>query len=213
MKQKDLSGIRFGRLLAVSRVGTTTYGKPIWLCKCDCGKSVEVVSANLRSGNSQSCGCLKSALTADRKFIHGRNGGDPTYGTWVAMKARCLRERSSAFHKYGAKGVAICERWMFFVNFLEDMGERPDGMTIDRIDGSGNYEPGNCRWATPAQQRANQKTPSNAVRVFAFGCQLILSDAAKQAGLPCRLVYRRIFELGWTADNALTEPTTGRLAA
>lgn len=157
-------GDRFGRLTVASEHGRTKYGGVLWLCRCDCGKERVAESHNLRRASIRSCGCLqiesavanqRSAAKANR--THGYSNRSPTYRSWEAMKYRCLRPSSSTYYKYGARGVRVCDRWMSFENFLADMGERPNGHSIDRIDPLGNYEPSNCRWATPKQQASNKR--------------------------------------------------------
>jgi hypothetical protein len=118
------------------------------------------MGGNLRSGDVRSCGCLQREIIARRNRTHGhsvRGAETPTYRSWKAMHTRCTNPNPSTWAHYGGRGIEICERWRSFESFLEDMGERPEGTSIDRIDVDGNYEPGNCRWATPTEQRANRR--------------------------------------------------------
>ena len=153
-------GLRFGRLVVTAPAGRTKHGKPTWLCRCDCGSDHVVVGANLRSGNSQSCGCLQREEAGARALTHGHAAGvgvSPTYQTWTGMIQRCTNPERKHWERYGGRGISVCTEWAAsFESFLADMGERPEGTSIDRIDGNGNYEPGNCRWATPAEQEANK---------------------------------------------------------
>ncbi len=131
-------------------------GNDYWTCVCECGASAVVPGYNLRVRRTRSCGCLQRERARAAKITHGlRHSG--TYESWVGMRARCGRANHRDYYLYGARGVTVCERWLeSFQNFLTDMGERPAGMSIDRIENDGNYEPGNCRWATPKQQAANR---------------------------------------------------------
>lgn len=155
-----LDGHRYGRLTVVRRVGRRGHSTT-WLCRCDCGKEKIVASSNLRSGNTFSCGCLRLERTIEAHRTHGKTGS-PEYVNWSAMKYRCLCETSQDYHAYGGSGIGISERWLGndgFENFLADMGPRPTKLhSLDRFpDRCGNYEPGNCRWATPTEQRHNQE--------------------------------------------------------
>lgn len=142
----------------------------------------------------------------ERSFRHGHTAGrceTPEYKSWVAMKARCLNVNNHKYPAYGGRGIIICARWLDFVNFLADMGKRPRKTTLDRINSNGNYEPGNCRWATPLQQGQN----TNRVRNITWGEQcLCLAEWARQSGLKeATLRYRLKF--GWTFQKAISVPT------
>jgi hypothetical protein len=159
----NLAGQVFGRLTAVEHVGSSG-GYRLWKCVCACGGEKVVSNNHLRMRNTLSCGCLNTEKTAqrarDRNFRHGHNAmaePSPTYVTWSSMLQRCRYSRHKSFKDYGGRGISVCDRWFTFSNFLNDMGERPAGRTLDRINPSGNYEPSNCRWATPSEQANNKR--------------------------------------------------------
>lgn len=153
----DLSNQRFGTWTALKYAGLHDK-KTWWLCKCDCGVEREVVAQTLRNGLSQSCGCQKGEKIRKARTIHGRSTGPytRTYGIWHGMRGRCRPGNKNSKKYYHDKGVRVCERWDSFLNFLGDMGEAPDGLTIDRINGNGIYEKSNCRWTTWAVQVNNR---------------------------------------------------------
>jgi hypothetical protein len=151
----ELTGTRFGRLVAVE-IADRQNGHVMWRCKCDCGE-VKVASANnLRRGLIKSCGCYRQEVGGNKLRTHGASRS-PTYASWRAMIQRCENTSSPSYAAYGAKGVTMAPAWHVFENFLRDMGERPAGKSLDRFPNcAGNYEPGNCRWATAREQRMNQ---------------------------------------------------------
>lgn len=153
MKKKiDLTGKEFGRLVVVFWCGKNKFGHLLWLCKCSCGGKIVTTSSHLLSGDTKSCGCLLKEF----KVTHGMSTSE-TYNTWEKMKGRCNNLNDDRYKDYGGRGIKICKKWHKFEGFLEDMGRRPSGMTIDRVDNDGNYEKKNCIWATPKKQSRNKR--------------------------------------------------------
>lgn len=161
-------GSRYGRLVVVELLlERSRSGQRRYLCVCDCGEQVAVLSDDLKRGRTQSCGCLQRENTSrktsvPRKHGHGSPAAlSPTYQSWRSMKARCFnRGCGKSWSHYGGRGITVCARWLGpygFENFLADMGARPKGTTLDRLDVDGNYEPRNCRWATAVEQRHNRQ--------------------------------------------------------
>ena len=150
---RDITTQRFGRLTARGLV-TIVRRRTIWEFVCDCGAVVEKPSHHVIRGAIASCGCLRAEGNSNRR--HSMTG-TREYRSWGNMLNRCRNPNSEDYSDYGGRGIRVCERWLRFENFYADMGSRPQGTSIDRIDVDGNYEPANCRWATPIEQRWNRR--------------------------------------------------------
>lgn len=183
-------------------------GKIWWKCICDCGEQIETYTLLLRSKKQQSCGCLRketSAKHCEGMTKHGHYKGNkptPEWSAWAALRARCYVKTHKQYKNYGGRGIAVCERWHTFDNFLEDMGKRPDkGYSIDRIDNSKGYEPGNCRWATTTEQNNNMRTNR---RVSYNGEELTLAQWCKKLHISRGLWIAPLQRLG-SHEKALEE--------
>ena len=151
-------GEKFGRLLVVGE-GKRTSKERRMDCLCECGNSCSPQLNHLRSGRTTSCGCVRTERIVRERYQmkHGMDGSK-AYRRWDAMKARCYNPRHQAFKWYGARGIGVCKRWReSFEAFYADVGEAPEGKSIDRVDNDWHYEPGNWRWATPVEQNRNRR--------------------------------------------------------
>jgi len=190
----SILGSRFGKLLTIEFVGKNERGNKLIKCQCDCGNETIATYSHLLSGNRTSCGChhpgqLRHGMTKTR-----------THNIWLEIKRRCYDPKHISYGYCGARGIAVCDRWMEFDNFFSDMGECPKGMSIDRIDNSKGYEPSNCRWATPKQQTENRS-----VQKFyeIDGETMTLPDVAKKYGINYRTLRNRMFRTGMTLEQAV----------
>jgi len=197
----DLTGRQFGKLKVVKRVKNDHKNNAIWLCQCECGKNKIVNGRELRGGDTQSCGCL--FIASITKPIHGhrrRSGESSTYSTYRGMKERCNNPNQSCYKHYGGRGIKVCEKWRKFEGFLQDMGERPPGKTIDRINNDGDYCPENCRWITNEQQQKNtQKT----ILVTINNETLCVKDWCKKFKLEYGTILARIHRLNNSPSEVL----------
>lgn len=181
------------------------YNRNKWLCRCDCGAEKWIYAYVLKSSAAKSCGCLNRESTAKAHTIHG-GYGTSEYKTWKSMKRRCLDEKSNSYKNYGGRGIAICDRWKHsFKNFLSDMGKRPEGTSLDRIDNLGNYEPSNCRWATAIEQANNKR---NNVTFVLNGITDTLANHCRRAQKPYKAMKNRIFSAGMSPEDAFSKPYT-----
>jgi len=193
MKFRDITDVRFGRLTARWPSGRRILST-IWLCSCDCGALVNVALSRLANGETASCGCLRKILATK----HG-HASTPEYHTWADMLQRCLNPKVLGYSRYGGRGITVCDRWLSFKNFLADMGPRPYKLTIERKNNDGNYEPGNCRWATRKEQQNNMRTN---VRLTYQGKTQNLSQWAIELGINRVTLNMRLLK-GWSVEKAL----------
>lgn len=204
----ELTGQRFGRLVVLRRAGSDRHGSALWLCRCDCGKEVVVRGSDLRSGNTQSCGCLNRECAAERcrnRTAHGharRGERSRAHRCWGGMMKRCNNPHDKAYPRYGGRGIKVCERWWDYEKFWKDMGDPPKGYQIDRIDNDGDYEPGNCRWVTRSE---NQRNKRNNHLITFRGKTQCLKAWAEEVGIAAGTIQWRAAR-GWSVERALTEP-------
>lgn len=207
---RDLTGLRFGRLVAIRLDGH--FGRArAWLCRCDCGVELRVRMGCLVTGNTRSCGCYsreRASETAKRvKRVHGMKG-TPEHNIWSSMRARCHDARNPKYARWGGRGIRVCERWQSFEAFLADMGPRPGpGYSLDRIDNNGDYEPGNCRWATAKEQASNTRRNRY---VELSGERMTLSEFLRRYGLGDRSVRVKL-ALGMTAEQIVARVRRPRM--
>jgi hypothetical protein len=203
----DLTGHRYGRLL-VTGPAPKTGANARWYATCDCGARVNVLGPNLRTGSTRSCGCLAMELAKAKPSLTLRHGmtDTPTWRVWSSMLKRCFSKNTQAYKDYGARGITVCDRWRTFENFHADMGDRPDGLTLDRIDMNGDYEPGNCRWATVAEQNRNKRDTK---RITFNGKTLCVAEWARELEVSVATLWRRI-KRGWPMEEVLTKPVDVR---
>lgn len=200
----NLTGKTFNRLTVTGEDTKKKGGKRYWFCQCSCGVSLpkSVASYDLTSGHTKSCGCMQKELARKANTKHGLKQ-HPLYVRWSAMKNRCYNPNDDYYHNYGGRGIRVCDRWRNSIdNFLEDMGEPPEGYTLDRKDNDKDYSPENCRWATNKEQGRNK---SDTVWLEYGGKRVTRIDLAEEHGVdPNRL--RQRLEKGWDLELALTPP-------
>lgn len=205
----NIIGVRFGRLTAIRSAGKTKNRAYAYLFACDCGRTIKALGANARSGTTKSCGCLKTEMLRART-VHGATRNreiTKEYRIWTAMKTRCLNPKNNHYHRYGGRGIRICERWLGktgFANFLADMSGRPSPRhSIDRIDNDGNYEPGNCRWATRVEQARNT---SRTILVTHAGETMPMTEWAKRLQMDTNLLRDRLIVQKMSLAEAVSTP-------
>jgi len=198
----DLTGQRFGRLTVIGEASNKTKGgRPKWRCLCDCGKNTEVESSHLRSGDTQSCGCLSRDMTIARSIMHGKTH-TRLFITWNSMRQRCRDKNCKNYPHYGGRGIKVCDEWdkdfTAFETWALSNGYA-DNLSIDRIDNEGNYEPSNCRWSDRLTQQNN--TRKNHFISISEETHTI-AEWARIKGLKPNTIHWRL-RMGWKPEDAI----------
>lgn len=194
--KRNLAGLRFGLITVVRYLKCHDRSGKIWLCRCNCGKEFLTQSNKLTSGHSRSCGC--------KLIKHGHSSNrTPEYRTWCAMNNRCLNPNNTAYRYYGGRGIKVCRGWQLsYARFLRDMGARPKGKTLDRINNNGNYKPSNCRWANSQQQQSNRRCN----RIIEFnGIKQSVTAWAREKQISPHLLFGRL-DSGFLVDANFFNP-------
>ena len=206
----EVVGLVFGKLTIMGRAesGIRKSGSKFSRvnCLCECGSTKTIALADLRKGSTRSCGCSKQEFHRAKVTRHGMKW-TPTWKSWQGMMERCRNKSGDHSERYAKRGIEVCERWHLFENFLADMGTRPEGKTLDRINNDGNYEPSNCRWATQEEQSNNK---GNNVFLEYKGERKTVYQWARVVGMNPATLERRIGKYKWPVERALTEPVQKR---
>ena len=201
----EMSGKRYGRLTVIGFSHLYNEREAMWKCRCDCGAIFVSRGTDIRNGHTNSCGCYMKERATEGKTTHGHSQ-TKTHRIWLGINQRCYDPNHHKYEIYGGRGIKVCDRWRGagkFENFLADMGECPDGFSIDRHpDNNGNYEPKNCRWATSKQQNRNRR--DNKI-IDVFGNKMTLAEACERYGVGYQCAYKRI-KRGWSIEKTLMEP-------
>lgn len=200
----DLTGQVFGRLTVVRRSQERHSSRQaLWDCECECGSKAVALSARLRAGRTRSCGCLRKQTAAKQGRLNAshRMTGTPTYRSWRAMHERCLDPSSKRYCDYGGRGISVCSEWRSFESFYSDMGVRPRGATLGRVDNDAGYCKANCAWQGRLPQARNRRNN----RLLAYkGRTMCLSQWDEELGHPRGCLTQRL-RLGWSVERALTQ--------
>lgn len=201
----DLEGKRYGKLMVVKRMANRDKAVTVWECKCDCGNTTIVTSANLRSGRTKSCGCLRGIVSKQKATTHGMSKSK-LYYIWSDIKQRCYQKNNPAFKFYGGRGIKMCNEWFKsyerFMKWAEINGYH-EGLTIERIDVNGDYCPDNCKWIQLSEQAQNRR--SN-ILIDYNGESHCLSEWCNIYKVNYYLVYNRIHKNKWSFERAISEP-------
>ena len=201
----DMTIEKYNRLTPIERLHKNKYGVYYWRFLCDCGNETITRMNGVKSGNTKSCGCLNVEKLKDgeRSFKHG-DIKTLTYRSWANLRNRCDNPENNRFHLYGGLGITYCDRWNDFINFKNDMGERPSkNHSIERINTLGNYEPENCKWATYKEQANNRK---DNIKLKFKEKELTISEWSEITKIKAATLFQR-FHNGWDVEKILNTPT------
>lgn len=198
----NIVGMRFGRLVVIRRIDQKRGGSYLRECICDCGNTMLATPDYLKKGRTVSCGCYNRETVIKLSTTHGMSSSK-IYAIWNGMVQRCTNQNSKAFNNYGGRGIKVCDRWMLFENFYDDMGDRPEGKTLERVDNDGDYSPENCIWATRKQQANNRRV---CILLTYNGVTQNISQWAADLKLNAKMLYSR-YKRGWSDKDILTKPS------
>ena len=195
-------GERYGRLIILKESIKKIRGRRTFTCLCECGNKKDVIGDNLRMGTTKSCGCLQRELLSNRRETH-KMTKTAEYNTLSRMKQRCFNKKHQDYKNYGERGITVCNSWLKFENFLEDMGKKKKGETIDRINNDGNYCKENCRWTDWETQANNRR--GNVILEFE-GNKLTIAEWSRKTGINRKVLEMRI-RAGWSIRKSLETRT------
>jgi ribosomal protein S27E len=197
----DITGKRFGRIVVLS-FSHINNRKAFWNCKCDCGNIKIIFGSSLKNGETKSCGCLQKEVTKNRFTKHGLRH-NPIHKVWSGMVQRCTNKNVPHYSYYGGRGITVCDEWLTVEGFYKDMGERPKGTTLDRINNELGYFKDNCRWVTSEEQSNNKRS---SVKITYKGKTQTLSQWAKEYNMKRETLYGRVTLAKWSIEKAITTP-------
>lgn len=208
MRTEDITGLKFNRLLVLKRVENNKNGQAMYLCKCDCGKTIITRGNAVQGGHSKSCGCLQKERVSKTFYKHG-DSFERLYQIWADMNSRCVNNHYKYWHRYGGRGIKVCDEWkdeyLPFKEWAISNGYK-ENLTLDRVNNNGNYEPSNCKWVTRKEQANNRYTN----RFIEFNGEIKdMKQWSEAIGMGTKTLEYRL-DHGWTVEDALTKPIDKR---